>query len=133
MQAAEQVDAPPEAFGSRLPSMASNYQEAAASFLQAARTNSGQSPALSPAQTQQTQQAQHMQHMQQAARQSFPYLQLLQSMDSRQLQSLSTVSASPPPSAEQQTGERLSPIAWRVASCHVHGVNYGTALLQARH
>ena len=86
--------------------MASNFQEAATSFLEAARANAlAQSPASSPAQAQQTQQTQLAQQAQQAW-QSKPYLQLLQSMDSRQLQSLSTISASPPPSsAERYTGE----------------------------
>ena len=92
----------PEAFGSRIPSMASNFQGAAASFFEAARTSAGQSPAPAPAQ-----QAQQMQQAAQQAWQSMPYLQMLQSLDSRQLQSLSTISASPPPSAGQQTGQSL--------------------------
>ncbi len=89
--------------------MASNFQEAATSFLEAARANASQMPSPMPAKALEPQQAQHAQQAQQAmqqAWQSVPYLQLLQSMDSRQLQSLSTVSASPPPSAERHTGEQ---------------------------
>ena len=89
--------------------MASNFQEAATSFLEAARANSIPNPAMATPKALEPQQAQHAQQAQQAMQQAWqtvPYLQLLQSMDSRQLQSLSTVSASPPPSAERQTGQR---------------------------
>ena len=98
----------PQGFGSRIPSMASNFQEAATSFLEAARANAAQGaqgPAAAPTQAPESQQAQQAQQAVQQAWQSMPYLQLLQSMDSRQLQSLSTVSASPPPT-ERQPGQQ---------------------------
>lgn len=111
----------PEAFGSRVPSMASNFQEAAASFLEAARASAGQSPAPAPAQ-----QAQQSQQAAQQAWQSMPYLQMLQSLNSRQLQSLSTISASPPPSAGHQTGRSLFQYH---AVLHIHGYRFHNVMM----
>ena len=109
MQPLQAQGSAPQGFGSRIPSMASNFQEAATSFLEAARANAAYNPAPAPAQAHEAQQAQQAQQAVQQAWQSMPYLQLLQSMDSRQLQSLSTVSASPPPSAERHTGQHHWP------------------------
>ena len=117
----------PEAFGSRIPSMASNFQEAAASMLEAARASSAQPASGSPAPP--GPHAPPPLH-------SVPYLQLLQSLDSRPLHSLSTLSASPlpsaspPPSADRKNGERAEyPPVIIVGQTHPSRQGHGRACL----